>query len=650
MAKFMYVLLAILGISFLIFIHEMGHYLMARRAGMRVETFSIGFGKPIYSWMHNGVKWQIGWLLFGGYVKIAGVDLEKDQNPYEVPDGFFGKKPIERIKVALMGPIANIVFALLAFTFLWTFGGREKNFSETTSIIGWVDPQSELYRLGVRPGDEIASYDNQTFQTSVDHLAAPMRANEKISVEGSKINYATGERVPFDHTVNVYQHPTAFEKGRMTAGIISPASYIIYNRLPGNQENVLPEGSPLVDSGIEYGDRIVWVDGEQIFSVQQLNYLLGGNRILLTVERNGKLFLARVPRVFVRELRPDAEFKEELTDWQFEANLNNIKMPNLHAIPYNITNDIVVENELQFIDREDEQTAFPNDPYSSLEMPLQPGDRIVAIQGEPVSKAYEFLSLLQNYRVNVIVQRGLLYLIPEASDRADNSFEKEVNAQDIHAIASSIGSNHPIRNSGDLYLLNPITPKIRSQLHLTAEKQAALATEIQEQRKAIASIDDPELRNHAIKLLEQQEKRLLLGLPMIQDRKVTYNPQPLALFNSVFKEIERTLGALVSGNLNPKWLVGPIGIVHVVHDTTMTGLKEGLYWLGVISLNLGLLNLLPIPVLDGGTIFMSLIELITGRKIHPKTLEKIVIPFAVLLIGFFIFLTYNDLLRIFRIF
>src|ERR1700733_2510626 len=96
-----YIILAILTLSFLIFIHELGHYFMARRVGMRVETFAIGFGRPIYTWERNGVKWQIGWLLFGGYVKIAGMDTENEPDPYRVPDGFFGKRPIDRIKVAI---------------------------------------------------------------------------------------------------------------------------------------------------------------------------------------------------------------------------------------------------------------------------------------------------------------------------------------------------------------------------------------------------------------------------------------------------------------------------------------------------------------------------------------------------------------------
>lgn len=149
-----------------------------------------------------------------------------------------------------------------------------------------------------------------------------------------------------------------------------------------------------------------------------------------------------------------------------------------------------------------------------------------------------------------------------------------------------------------------------------------------------------------MRVLEKQEKRLMLGIP-IQDRPVQYNPSPLTLFGNVFDEIKRTLSALVSGALNPKWIMGPIGIVQVVHDTSMSSLKEALFWLGAISLNLGILNLLPIPVLDGGTILMSFFEMVTGRRFHPKTLEKLIIPFAVLLIGFFVYLTYHDLLRIF---
>lgn len=153
-----YAVLAILGLGFLVFIHELGHYFMARRQGMRIEVFAIGFGKPIFSWMHDGVKWQIGMLPFGGYVKIAGMTKEKGVEPADIPDGFFGKKPWARIQVALAGPVVNIVFAFMVFAGLWMFGGRDKKFAEFTHHIGWVDPKSALYDQGVRPGDLIQKY------------------------------------------------------------------------------------------------------------------------------------------------------------------------------------------------------------------------------------------------------------------------------------------------------------------------------------------------------------------------------------------------------------------------------------------------------------------------------------------------------------
>lgn len=642
-----YIVLAILGLSFLIFIHELGHYWMARRVGMRVETFAIGFGRPIYSWVRDGVKWQIGWLLFGGYVKIAGQDLEGGRDPYEIPDGFFGKPPLDRIKVAFMGPFVNLLFALLIFGFIWASGGREKNFSDHTHIIGWIDPHSELYSLGVRPGDEIAAYNGQDYQGAKDNLYGPMFGGETVDVRGFKVDYATGEKRPFDYKVKSYPHPNALEKGIKTAGIISSANYIIYNKLPSGAENPLPEGSPMQNSGIQYGDRIVWVDGEMIFSNTQLSTVLNDNRALLTVMHGDKATLRRVPRVEVQELKLDPAFKEELVDWQFEAQLNGSKFQKLYTIPYALNNEGVVESELKFIDKEKQAEAFQEYPYSDIEAPLQPGDKIIAVDGFPVKHSYEILGKLQEHHVNVIVERNAAELRKVPWKEADTDFDQEVEWKDMHKIAQTIGTDSVVNTAGDLHLLKPIQPKMRSEFALSPEKQAWVTTELLEQKKEIEAIEDPEKRAQALHLLESKEKQLLLGLPQIQDRKVNYNPGPIKMFEDVFKEIWHTLVALVSGALNPKWISGPIGIVQVVHDTWMVSIKEALYWIGAISLNLGVINLLPIPVLDGGTIMITLLEMITRKRVPPKTLEKVVVPFAVLLIGFFIYLTYNDLSRIF---
>ena len=82
------IIIAIATIFLLVLLHELGHFWVARRQGMRVEAFAIGFGKPIYTWERNGVKWHICCLPFGGYVKIAGMQKEGGREPYEIPDGF----------------------------------------------------------------------------------------------------------------------------------------------------------------------------------------------------------------------------------------------------------------------------------------------------------------------------------------------------------------------------------------------------------------------------------------------------------------------------------------------------------------------------------------------------------------------------------
>jgi len=642
----LYVILAIFGLSILIFIHELGHYFMARHVGMRVETFAIGFGKPIYSWERDGVKWQIGWLLFGGYVKITGQDTDDKRDPYEIPDGFFGKPPIDRIKVAVAGPFVNIVFAFLVFIMLWAIGGREKNFADFTHKIGWIDPNSELYVEGIRPGDEISAYNEQPFQGSKDHMYAPMTSSGSVDIKGNRVDYSTGKKEPFELSVKTYPHPNVVDKGVVTTGIINSANYIIYNRL-GNQENPLPEGSPMKQSGIQYGDRVLWVDGDLVFSSQQLNHLLNDHRVFITISRNGEILQMRVPRIEVQEFKMEPQFKEEITDWQYEAGLNNIKLQKLYVIPYNLTNDAIVESTLKFIDKDNEASEFPKHLYSANEQPLQPGDKILAVDGSPVKTSYELLNLLQQHRVNIIVERSNAISEKHSWKVSDSDFDQLLDAHSINQIAQSIGTATPVTHVGNYYLLNAIVPKMITEFELSPDKQAWLTTELQEKQNEIERIEDSEKRTHALAALQNQQKQLLLGLPAVQDRKVNYNPSPLAQFDNVFSEIWRTLTALITGSLNPKWMSGPIGIIQVVHDTSMLSIKEALFWLGAISLNLGILNLLPIPVLDGGTILLSFVEMVSRKRIPPKTLEKVILPFAFLLIAFFVFLTYQDVTRLF---
>lgn len=642
MDSIFYTILAVLGLGFLVFIHELGHYWMAKRVGMRVETFSIGFGRPIFSWMHEGTKWQIGWLPFGGYVKIAGTETDQQVDLYSIPDGFYGQGPWNRIKVAFMGPLVNIVFAFVAFGLLWSLGGREKSFSQVTAKIGWVDPQSELYAQGVRPGDEITAYDDHPFEGAMDHGYAIILADREVKVKGAKENYQTNEKSSFEYIIEPYFNPLATGKIKTTLGILSPAHYFIYNRLPNNEENPLLEKSPMANSGIEYGDRLLWVDGELIFSNSQLEHVLNDGRVLLTVERNGKTFLARVPRVPVSELRLDLAFREELSDWQYEAKLNDRKVQALYALPYNLTNHAVIENELKFIDNENREEAFPRYPFSDLEKPLLPGDHILAIDGIPIQESYELLSHLQTRHVNIIVQRNSSVIQKVPAKSSDLDFDRHIDYENIQRIANTIGTPQVTSRAGDLVLLKPVVPLATKEFLPSAENRAALAAESKERQKEIEAVNDPNRRAQLLANWKPYEERLLLGIPY-QDKKVNYNPSAIELLSHEFKNMARVLQGVFEKPSAGGWLSGPVGIIKVVHDSWSISYKEALFWLGLISLNLGVLNLLPIPVLDGGTIFLSLFELVTRRRIPPKTLERLIVPFAILLIAFFVYVTFNDI-------
>ena len=86
----------------------------------------------------------------------------------------------------------------MVFALLWVGGGREKNFSEYTAKIGWVDPKSELYARGIRPGDEITAYNGVPYQGVKDHLYQPLVGPELTEVAGYRVNYDAHDKTPFD--------------------------------------------------------------------------------------------------------------------------------------------------------------------------------------------------------------------------------------------------------------------------------------------------------------------------------------------------------------------------------------------------------------------------------------------------------------------
>jgi regulator of sigma E protease len=222
---------------------------------------------------------------------------------------------------------------------------------------------------------------------------------------------------------------------------------------------------------------------------------------------------------------------------------------------------------------------------------------------------------------------------------ADRAFACSIDYNALSQIVRAIGTERPLREMGSLHLLNPIVPKRMSELPLPEE------TRVQLERLKKSTSEEGKETSESMEETKAETDKLMLGIAL-RDRMVNYNPSPFVLFTNVFRDTWRTLIALVTGILSPKWLTGPVGMVQVMHHSWSVGAKEALYWLAVISMNLGILNFLPIPVLDGGHICFSLWEVVTKKRIKAKTMERLIIPFILLLIALFVYLTYHDIVRL----
>jgi regulator of sigma E protease len=149
----------------LVFIHEMGHYLVARLFGVGAESFSIGFGREIAGWTDKrGTRWKVGWLPLGGYVKFVG-DMSPVSMPGEVAvvepeerNRSFHHRPVwQRFLIVLAGPLANFVLAIFIFAAFYTAYGKP----ETPAVIGAVRAGSAADQAGLRAGDRILSVAGQ---------------------------------------------------------------------------------------------------------------------------------------------------------------------------------------------------------------------------------------------------------------------------------------------------------------------------------------------------------------------------------------------------------------------------------------------------------------------------------------------------------
>jgi regulator of sigma E protease len=157
-----YVIPFLIILSVVVFVHELGHYLVARWNGVRVEVFSIGFGPELFGRTDRaGTRWKVSALPLGGYVKMHG-DLEPSGTMVDLknapqPDSFPAKTVWQRMAIVAAGPLANFVFAIVALALLFATVGQ----AFTPAEVGEVRPDSAAEAAGLQPGDRILAVDGE---------------------------------------------------------------------------------------------------------------------------------------------------------------------------------------------------------------------------------------------------------------------------------------------------------------------------------------------------------------------------------------------------------------------------------------------------------------------------------------------------------
>jgi regulator of sigma E protease len=259
--------LFVLGV--LIFVHELGHFMAARRVGVKVLTFSLGFGPKLLKVKRGDTEYCISAVPLGGYVKMAGESPEDARSG--APDEFMSKTKWERFQILIMGPVMNIALAVVVLAIVLAQGAEIPAYEEKSPLVGAVEQGSVGQRAGLRPGDRLLTVAGDDVPTWRDvDMAIGMNANRDIP-----ITFDRGGR-----TQAVTVRPAAQGKYEMgDIGVLPDVSPSVRSVVPGD---------PADRAGVKTGDVVVSVDGERVIFARHLAEAIsrnGGKRIELLIRR-----------------------------------------------------------------------------------------------------------------------------------------------------------------------------------------------------------------------------------------------------------------------------------------------------------------------------------------------------------------------------
>lgn len=534
-------ILAIIPLGFIIFIHELGHFYAAKRCGIKVNTFSLGFGPRLIGFQRGETEYKISLLPFGGYVQMEG------ENPSEQTGapGEFASAPLgSRAFVVAAGPVVNLLFGVLIYWLVFATGLNADSarlvggltglpLGEKGPIqIGLIAEDGAGARGGLMPGDTIVSINGE----SVNHWAM---FQTRIYTSANRVLELVVERDGKLETLLV--KPDAEPSVRGDIGLLSVSSKM--ETIVGH----VREGSLAAQAGIQVGDQIESINGERLYNVPYFDYLVW-HPSANWIDEKYKAFHERInanQEALVLGIRRGDE-------------IFTLEMPVHWRVLAAVQKGSIAENA-----------------------GIRDGDVLVTLNGEEIDKTTLYAQL--EAKAHEPIEIGLM---------RDGNLQKVV---------------------------------------LAAEKQS------------------PEAKTDG----------LLFGLAWqvsLSGMEFSEKAAPLPEYNLftgfgkgveatwlTFTTVGKTLQQLVGGEVSPKHLAGPIGIAEATSRMfDRVGLSSVLFFIGFISINLCIVNLLPIPIADGGHLLFFAVEKIRGRPMPRKAQEIVQQVCIVLLIALFLYITWFD--------
>lgn len=641
------VLYVALGLGLVIFFHELGHFAVAKWCGVFVERFSIGFGPILWSLKRGETEYALSAIPFGGYVKMLGQD---DMDPSQLsseqiaedPRSYSAKPVRHRMFIISAGVIMNIITGLLFFALAFQLG-----VDSPPAEVGFVTSGSRAYEAGIQTGDVFTRLNGEQISDFGDIMLGVALSTGDVRIQGRH-----RDQSPFDVTIKPDESGT-----RRVIGVKQPLGLRLIIPRDDKARPTSP-GMPAdaAQPPFEAGDLITRIGDVEVSSFAELQDLLARKRnqkldffvqpkessdlrkISVGTNRFRLLGLSmdigKITQIVQGSPADKADLKKgdkiiTINGEDVGKHINPLRLPDLLAELHGQKVIIEVLKKRKTGEPEIETIELvPEDRPGWLERP----DKIETPLSAPAA-GFAFLVIPRVLQVtpdSPAAKHGIhvgqsvtkVELVGEGgtpSDGAPNTIEIDFTA-DKH-------------NWAYAFWMIQSFPERKVRLTVGSDP-AAHVVEVAPDEMIFE--DDWYLPTRGIRLDILMTERKATGLVDALQMGVAHTKKNII-------QIYLTLRSLIRGDVSPRELHGPVGIATVAYQVAEQGLAKLLLFLGFLSINLAVLNFLPIPVLDGGHMVFLTWEAITRKRPSERVLIGATYVGMAFVLSLMVFVLYLDI-------